>query len=174
MNKFYSQSGTTIVELILYVAIVAGLLVGVGGVSMNMFESKAKGLAVGEVSFAASRALSVIEEAVRGAQSITLPLIGNASTSVTLATASPSSNPTVIRSSGDNIEMIIGTNPPVLLFPSALRVSNVQFQNVSYPGPFRQGSVRVSFTVDAGTNMLTQSYRFSSSFASTATIRSTQ
>lgn len=174
MNQSHSQSGTTIVELILYVAIVAGLLVGVGGVSMNMFEAKAKGLAVGEVSLAASHALYVIEESVREAQSITLPLLGNASTSVTLVTAIPSTNPTVIRASGNNIEMIIGANPPILLFPSTLRVSNVQFQNVSYPGVGRQGSVRVSFTIDSGTNTVEQQYRFSGAFASTATIRSTQ
>ena len=115
MRKHRTQSGTTIVELILYMAIVTGLLVGVGAVSMNMFEAKNKGQAVGEVSMAASNALSVIEEAVRESQSVTLPLIGFASTSITLATASPATNPTVIRASGNNIEMLIGANPPILL-----------------------------------------------------------
>lgn len=163
------KKGFTLIELMLYVAIVSVLLSTVVGLYMALAQSRTKMQAVSEVEMQGYHAMAQVTAAIRGGQSISSPTPGNASGSLTLVTGATSTNPTIIDVMSSTLRIKEGTSNPIALTNSRVQVSNLVFENFTNPGT--EGSIFVYFTL-SNVN-LTGRYdsTYSAIFYGAATIR---
>jgi len=162
-NKY--QQGTTLIEMILYIAIVAVLLIGVGSVSMSVMDAKSKGRAIGDVFSAATKVFGTLSLAMDESSSIITP--GLIATSSVLVTQSQ-----VPGVGEERIELVdgalfrtSGTNPPVRITPPLVRVDDVMYSSVGTIST--STAVRVSMLLSASTTGVWRQYQFSETFTTT-------
>ena len=161
-NKY---RGTTLIEMILYVAIVAVLLVGVGVVSMSIMDAKSKGRAIGDVFTAATKVFGTMAELVSVQSAITTP--GLLATSSVLETVSQVPGVGVERVAlvDGALFRTSGTNPPVRLTPTLVRVDDVIFSSVGTMSTTT--AVRVTVLLSASTTGVWRPYQFAETFTTT-------
>jgi len=94
-NNKVSTRGSTLLELLLYIAIVSSLLLSSGGIVLNILYHKAQVNAFEGVGYESRHALEYIERTFQDAQSIISPTQGMSNTSVSLSFSETSRNPTI-------------------------------------------------------------------------------
>jgi hypothetical protein len=172
-RRHIKTRGTTIIEMLLYIAIVSGLLVGIGGIAFDMFETKNKGIAIAEVNYAASRLVGEFTRRVEASRLIVQPIPGSTSTALILTTTSSSTDPTVFALNGTDLLVTTGTGTPARLLPGVIRVRSAEFMNLTPPGIGRHHTVRATFEIETGEEEGNNSYRFEKIFTVSATTRVT-
>ncbi len=128
------HKGYTLLEIILYVSFTAVVLLAAGAFSLQILFNKARQVSISEVTYNANFAMEHMTTEIKTANSIDEPLEGGVSTSLTLRTASTSTDPTVFYLEDGVLKERVGTATPVLFSTSDVIVSDLQFQNVSYSG----------------------------------------
>lgn len=97
------QSGFTLVELLLYVAIVGTLLITITGFFALTASSRIKNQSISEVNQQGAAIMETITQAIRNASAITAPSIGSTGTSLNLVMPTAGINPTIFDMSGGTI-----------------------------------------------------------------------
>lgn len=169
MVTLKAKNGFTLIEFLLYIVIVGVILVVVGGIGLNILLGKAKQGALEEVSQNARFVMENITSAVRGAQSVNSPARGFSSSTLSLAMASSSVNPTIFDLSGGMARIKEGLGAFVSLTSGEVLVTDLQFSNVSYPGA--PGAVRIQVTVRQVNPDNRPEYNFEETFYTTASVR---
>jgi hypothetical protein len=151
--------------MILYVAIVAVLLIGVGSVSMSVMDAKSKGRAVGDVFAAATKVFGTLSEVVSESNTITTP--GVFATSSLLETVSqiPGIGALQIALVNGTLFRTSGTNPSVAITPTVVRVDDIVFSSVGTMST--SSGVRVTLLLSASTTGVWRPYQFSETFTTT-------
>lgn len=160
-----THRGTTLIEMILYIAIVAVLLIGVGSVSMSVMDAKSKGKAAGDVFAAATKLFGTLAQVVNESSAITTP--SPIATSSLLETVSqvPGLGTERITLVSGTLFRTSGTNPPVRLTPPSVRVDDAVFASV---GTMSTGTaVRVTLLLSASTTGVWRPFQFSETFSTT-------
>lgn len=103
------SEGFTLIEVMLYIAIVALLVFSVGISAQAFIESRVKNQSIADVNHAGANALNYILQAVRNADSISAPTSGTSANQLELAMTSAPQNPTCFRLSGEKIQTQEGT-----------------------------------------------------------------
>lgn len=160
-----TQRGTTLIEMILYVAIVAVLLVGVGGVSMSVMDAKSKTSAIGDVFSASTKVFGTLTQVLHESSAIITP--APLSTSPLLETVSVlPGNPV------EQITLVDGTifytpsvGSPVNLSPALVRVNDLVFSSVGTVST--STAVRVTLTLSASTTGVWRPFNYSETFTTT-------
>jgi hypothetical protein len=157
--------GTTLIEMILYIAIVSVLLVGVGSISMSVMDAKSKTRAIGDVFASATKVFGTLSQVVNESSVITTP--GLFATSSVLDTTSQ-----IPGIGTEHIELVdgmlfrtSGTNPPVNLTPPSVRVDDLVFSSVGTVST--STGVRVTLLLSASTTGVWRSFQFSETFTTT-------
>jgi prepilin-type N-terminal cleavage/methylation domain-containing protein len=131
MKTRTSQSGFTIIELIIYLAlfaiIIGGALVGVYNLTEGSDRNQANIVIYEEGSFIGKK----IENALNGADNIIQPAVGVPGT---VLQVSKSGVVTEIGLTTGNIYQKTGSNPSITLDTDAITVSNLTFTNLSGQG----------------------------------------
>lgn len=146
-NKTHSSShsGFTILELLLYVGISSTVLLAVSLFLSTTLSSRVKNAAVSEVEGQGAFVVNVITQSVRNATGITAPNLGASGPSLSMATASGSTSPTVFSVSSGSILMTEGVGTAIPITNSHVTVSNFVVTNLSRSGT--PGNVRITFTL---------------------------
>lgn len=141
------MKGFTLIELIIYVAIIGVILVLMTGFLWNVIFGNVKETAYQEVQQNARFALAKITQETKKATGINSPLPGDSpSNSLSLAMAASSLNPTVFDITGGKLIITQGASGPYELTSDQVIVSNLQFTNLSYPDT--PGTIRIEITID--------------------------
>ncbi len=98
----HRQSGYTLIELLLYVAMVGGLLTSVIFFYSTTIDARVKNQSIVEVNDQGAALMDYITQTIRNATSITSPTTGASATSLTLAVPTGSLSPTVFSLSGSS------------------------------------------------------------------------
>jgi prepilin-type N-terminal cleavage/methylation domain-containing protein len=165
MNK----RGFTLIEFVIYIAIVGIILVVAGAIGFNILFGKAKLAAIEEVSQNARFTMEKIADTVRNAQAINSPSIGTTAPLLSLQIADSSKNPTLFDVSAGTLRITEGVSQPVSLTASEVTATNLQFSNVSYA--LAPGTVRIQMTVQFTNPSGRPEYNFAKTFYTTANIR---
>lgn len=139
------QAGFTLMELMLYIAVLGSLLAAVAGFFGVAASARIKNQAVYEVDSQGSFAIETIGQAIRGSSLVTSPTITANANSLTLATATPATNPTVFSLNNGTLQVKEGSAAAVSLTNDKVAVSNLTFTNLSRAGT--PGLVRISMTI---------------------------
>jgi prepilin-type N-terminal cleavage/methylation domain-containing protein len=145
-NKY--QKGYTLIELLLYVAIL-GTLLTVAVVFFGIVtDARVKNQSIIEVNDQGAAVMDYITQTIRNASSITSPAIGASGTSLTLVVPTGALSPTVFSLNGVapiTIQVKEGAGAQVLLTSNDVQISGLTFKNLSRAST--PGVVQVSFTI---------------------------
>ena len=139
--------GFTLVELIIYIAILAGILVLVIGFLWNVIFGNVKETAYQEVQQNGRFAIAKITQEIKKATGINSPLPSDPpSSSLSLSMAAFHLNPTVFDVGGGKLRITQGTRGPYELTSDQVIVSSLQFTNLSYLDT--PGTIQIEMTID--------------------------
>jgi prepilin-type N-terminal cleavage/methylation domain-containing protein len=164
-----NEKGFTLLELILYIALLAIILAAASGLLVTLLEARVKHQTITEVDEQGVQVMTVISQAIRNADSITLPAAGTSASSLTLASLDSTKNPTVISLSGTTLQMKEGTGAVVPLTSSLVTVNGVSFTNLSRTGT--AGVVRIQFTLTYLNPSGRNAYNVTETYYGTAALR---
>lgn len=165
-----SSKGFTLLELLLYIAIVGSLLIAITGFYAMVAESRIKNQTISEVNQQGAAVMETITQAIRNANAITSPAAGASGPTLNLAMPTAGVNPTIFDLSGGGAVQIkegIGAITP--LTASNIQISNLIFKNLSRVGT--PGVVQVTFTVSRVSSSGRNEYQHQKTFTSTAALR---
>jgi prepilin-type N-terminal cleavage/methylation domain-containing protein len=139
--------GFTLIEFIIYLAIVGVVLAVSGAIGFNVLSQRAAMTASEEVGQNARLAIEKISLAVRNAEAINTPVPGMSSSILSLRTDNPATNPIVFSFSSGALWLQLGEGTPMALTSSETEVMVFQAQNVSYPDTI--GSTKMTLQLRA-------------------------
>ena len=130
MKKNNYQKGTTLIELLLYLAIASGIMLSLVTFAWDVIGGGAKSARQEDVSSSVRYLSSRIGYEIRNANSIN----SVSSSSISLADSVPANNPTVFSLSGNNLTIKEGSAAAVNLNPNSVKVTSLAFSNYSSSG----------------------------------------
>ncbi|TSC75290.1 MAG: Uncharacterized protein G01um101430_497 [Parcubacteria group bacterium Gr01-1014_30] len=140
------RAGFTLVELLIYTGIVGSILVVTTGFLWNIVFGSIKETAYQEVQQNGRFVLLKMTQEIKKASAINSPIPGSSLSTLSLAMASSSLNPTAFDVIGGRLRITQGSSSPYYLTSDLVTVSNIQFSNLSYPAT--PGAVRVEMTIE--------------------------
>ncbi len=171
MQHFSSQKGFTLVEMVLYVAICSLFLVSSSYFLSFLMESKVRSQVMNEVNQQGVQITTLLTRTIRGARSIDVPLVGTASTTLSLTVVDGTRSPTVFTSSSSVFTIREGGKSSVALTNHRIVVTDLLFQNVSASSSLEK-IVRFSFVLRyATTSSSNATYEYSKTFSGSAIVR---
>lgn len=162
------KSGVTFIELILYVAISAIILM-VSAVFLSLLmRSRIKNQVMAEVGQQGTQIMQIITQKIRDADGINVPLTGTLGTQLSLSIPGDT-NPTIIEFVGSDVQIQENGGAVVPLTSSRVLVSNGFFLNLTRSGTL--GIVRIGFDLSHVNNTGANEYFFSRNFMTSASLR---
>lgn len=135
------NSGFTLIELVVYIAIVVVVLISVIGFLWNTVLGNIKESSYQEVQQNSRFALFKISQEIKKSTGINSPLPGDSASALSLAMASSTNNPTLIDVVDGQLRITKGGSEPQVLTSGLVKVTSLQFTNFSYPNT--PGTIRV-------------------------------
>ncbi len=172
-TRYSRQQGTTLIELMIYLSISSGIIIGVSSVGMSVLEQRKKAKAINDIRYASTIFESILSNDVREASGVLSPLsLSTSSTTLSLSSIDTSRNPTTYTTNNGNVYRTIGTSSPQALFPTYIQFEDVRFTHFSGVGV--DPSVHVEGILSTGRNSLGNSFRHDVQISITATLRAPQ
>lgn len=169
MKVFKKQSGFTLVELLLYVAIVSNLLLALAAFFSTSLTARAKNQSIFEVNQQGQASVEYIAQTIRNSSSISAPAAGASAASLTLVVPTGSLSPTIFDLSGSTLQVKEGVAAYVPLTNSKVQVTALSFTNLSRPGT--EGVVQVSITLSRVNNTGQNQFDYQKTFTTSAALR---
>lgn len=161
------QAGFTLIELILYIAIVTFVLVALTNYALSVMSTGAKSSTEQEI-FSAGRYVSErIKYEIRNASGIN----SVAATSISLSNTDSAKNPTVIALNSGQITVKYGTSTALPINSANTSVNSLVFTNFS-SGDNKTKNIRYVFTIAGNFGSNRQEYVDSTTIENTAEVRS--
>ena len=163
------KKGFTLVESLLYIAILSVMVVALSAFLTMSYTSRVKASVIAEVEQQGSQTLNLITQNIRNSASVTTPAIAGSGASLTLTEYTVADSPTVINQSGNALRITEGANIAINITSNRVVVSNLLFQNLTRSGT--PGNVKISFTLTHVNPDNRGEYIYSKSFTATASLR---
>ncbi|MEK7625415.1 MAG: type II secretion system protein [Patescibacteria group bacterium] len=167
-----SKNGFTLIEMLIYIAIIGGILASFVSFSLSISNSRNKTYVVQEVQANTREALSIITQKIRSASGVN---ITNSRFDVDpgylyLTNASTTLNPTIIRLNHDNgvVEIKEGANASTTIMADEVRVINFIFANLT--GGSRE-NIGINMTVEYGNPSNDPNFAYSQSLQTSVSVR---
>jgi competence protein ComGC len=138
------EKAFTLVEILVYLAIVSSILVFTIGFVWDVIFGDIKGNSLREVRQNGEFALIKITQEVKKAKKINFPSIGSSGDYLSLEMANLNLNPTIFNVSGGKLRITQGTGLPIELTTGEIN-ANILFRNLSYANT--PGAVRAEITI---------------------------
>ena len=161
--------GFTLIEVLLYVAMLAVFVVVISTFWQGLLDVTEKGKAMNTVNTEGQFIMTKILQRIRESNSITSPLPGNSSPTINLVYSNVNLNPTIFDLSSGNLRVSEGPSTFANLNSPDVIISDVVFSNSS--GPDSLGSIRVEFEVSYKNPDGRSNLNYSQTFYGSASIR---
>lgn len=134
MRRHALQTGYTLIELLLYIAMVGVLLAAVTAFFGITADARVKNQSMTEVDEQAMYALDMITQVVRNGTSISAPTVGANSPQLTVVVPTASLSPTVFDVSGGILRIKEGTSGVAALTNHKVQVTSFTVTNLTRSG----------------------------------------
>lgn len=124
--------GFTLIEALLYIALVSVVLLSFVGLITTIVESQNKTLVITEVNQNGAITLDYIGNYLRSSDSINAPTAGNSASNISFVNGAI--NPVLIQINSGVIEIKEGANPYVALTSNKVTASGLTFKNLTPTG----------------------------------------
>lgn len=141
------QSGFTLIELIIYIAIVGAVVTALILFSLSQMQARSKQYALGEVQANGRVAMETMGERIRRAEGINVggSTLGSSPGVLSLVMADAAVNPTVFRVESGQLVMEEGVSPAVSLTTGLVEIRSLVFRELSGGGA--RGNVGIELIV---------------------------
>ena len=140
------KKGFTLIEFLIYIAIVGSILVLMTGFFWNIVFGSVKENSYQEIQQNGRFAMTKITQEIKKANEINNPLPGNSADFLSLAMANPDFNPTIFDLNEGELRITQGTTGSFELTTDRVIVSNLLFTNLSYPDT--PGTIRIEMRIN--------------------------
>ena len=165
----HKNKGVTLIELLLYIALSAMILL-VSSVFLSLLiRSRIKNQTIAEIGQQGTQIMQLMTHAIRNADNINSPTQGSSGTTLSLETSLGSTNPTVFQFSGGRIQMREGSGSLDNISSSRVTVSDLSFQNLSRAGT--PGNIKINFTLTHNNPSGQNEYSFARTFTASSSLR---
>lgn len=148
MRPLQPQSGYTLIELLLYAAMLSMVLMVVVAFFGTTLEARVKNQSITEVNDQAMAVMDYLTRTIHNASSITTPAVGSSGQTLTLAMADTNLNPTIFSLTGTTpttLQVKEGSGAQTPLTNDKVQLSNLSFNNLSRPST--PGIIQITFTL---------------------------
>ncbi len=163
------QEGFTLIEFLLYLALLVSMIGIIGNMGILVLESRIKSQAQREMDYSVHLVFSKLSEAIENGEDITAPIRFESATSLSVISSDARKNPTVFDVVDGRMRMQEGISEPVYISSSGAFITDVTFTNISHEDT--PASVRTHIRFDAYGGKGRLSFIASTSFYSTIQIR---
>lgn len=170
-NNTAFKKAFTLVETLLYIALVAIILLSLTTFMSAILATQSKTEAIFEVDQQSTLAVQRITEAIRNANSINAPAAGNSSSTLSLSSEALGENPTVFSLNSNKIYITLGLNSPVELTTDNVIITNLTFKNMTPVGTPDAQSIKFSFTASYNSTAGGSENNYTQVFHGAATVR---
>lgn len=161
-----TQHGYTLIELLLYIAMLGILLPSVVMFMGAAVETRVKNQTITEVNEQGMAAMDTVTQIIRNANAITAPAAAASGAALTVTVPTASLSPTIFDVSGSALRVKEGAAAAIPLTSNDVQVSNLTFTNLTRSGT--AGTVQVSFTLSYVNNSGRNEYNYQKTFTTTA------
>jgi prepilin-type N-terminal cleavage/methylation domain-containing protein len=140
------MKGFTLIEFLIYIAIVAAVLLAAFNFAWQIIYGNVKAQSIREVQQNARFSMEKITRTIETALAINSPLPGDSANSISLEMPILDLNPTIFDVFDNKLRIIQGQRGPYELTNERVIVSNLQFTNLSYENT--PGTVQVEMVID--------------------------
>lgn len=169
MNQAKFREGNTLVELLLYMAILSLIILAVSSMVYLTFQSRIKSQVIAEVEQQGNQTMEIILRTIRNSSSVNTPTTGASGNTLSLATYSAPTSPSVFSINNGALTIKEGSAGTINLTSDKLMIDNLLFTNLSYPQT--PGNVKIEFTLQYKNNDNISEYNYKKTFYSTASLR---
>ncbi len=161
----------TLIELLLYVAVGGVILLAASALLALVVEAREKSQVVVEVEGQGLRALALIAQNVRNAQTINSPATSTAAATLSVNLPGNASNPIVFSLASGAIQMTQGgvASGAITDAQEKVSVTALSFANLSRSGT--PGTVRILFTLTGSGSASWYEYSYTKTFTGSASLR---
>lgn len=138
--------GFTLIEFLIYVAVVALVLIFITGFLWDIILGNVKETSWQEVQQNSRFALTKISQETKKATGVNSPLPGNSANSLSLIMADPNLDPTVFDIADGKLRITQGTSGPYEITSDQVIVTNLSFTNLSYQDT--PGTIQIEMTTE--------------------------
>jgi type II secretory pathway pseudopilin PulG len=138
--------GFTLIEFIIYIAIVGGILIVTFNFGGEIIYGNVKSQAMREVQQNSRLAIEKITEAILEASDINNPVSGNSDATLSLVMQDLHLSPTIFEITDGKLMVTQRKNGPHELTNNRVKVTKLQFTNISYANT--PGTIRVQMTIE--------------------------
>jgi len=169
MERYNTQAGYTLIELLLYVAMV-GVLLGAITVFFSIStDARIKNQSINEVNDQGTFALDYAAQTVRNATSISSPAASTSGSQLTLAVPTSSLSPTVFSVVGGVLQVKEGTATAIALTNSKIQVTSFSVTNLTRSGT--SGIVQINLTLNRINAASRNEYDYQRTFTTSIGVR---
>jgi uncharacterized protein (TIGR02145 family) len=170
---FNLTSGFTLVEFLIYSVIVMFIMGSLVLVGINVIKGRAKVMVAEEISHNGRMALEKIALAIREAEAVNAPLIGEFGETLSLQMFLDEENPTIFEvNESEMLTMKKGSEEATIITSDKIKIKSIKFTNVSYPNA--NGSIKIEITAGYNNPSEREEYDLEKTFFTTENIRTTE
>jgi type II secretory pathway pseudopilin PulG len=159
----------TLIEFLVYITVSTAAIILTTSAISNIFLNKTKLETVAEVNQNAKFILNRIESAIRNADDVSGPALGQSGSTLSLSFSDAALNPTVFSFSSGDIVLQEGESDPVILNSYHTQATALNFQNLSYADA--SGSIKATITLEFINLSGRRAHEYEQTFSTTTTIR---
>lgn len=169
MKQPLRQAGYTLIELLLYIAMVGVLLAAVTAFFGITTDARIKNQSMTEVNEQGVFALDMIAQTVRNGTSLSSPAAGASGSQLTLTVPTGALSPTVFDVSGGVLRIKEGAGGVVAITNSKVQVTSLTVTNLTRSGT--GGIVRISLTLSRRNTAGANAYDYTKTFTTSVGVR---
>ncbi len=167
INQLRNNNGFTLIEIIIYVAIIGIVMTSFIAFGMSISSARSKTYVVQEVQGNARMLIDIISQKIKRAQAITSPTAGQSNGAMTLDMPYSESDLTFSMTDGI-VYLTEGSGDPQAIVSNEVEVENFQFSNIGLNGSV--DSILVEFDMEFR-NAASVEYSYADSFCFVITSR---
>jgi len=164
------NKGFTLVELMIYITMVAGILIVATSFAWNVINNRTKSFAIQEVEENGRFIMDKITRTAQGAQSITLPLAGATGSAMDLIIESAPVTTADFILNSEHLQMSDNGGPYLNLNSNNVRVTSLEFKNLSSTDG-RTKNIKIILSLEHVNPENRQEWKYSNSFETTIELR---
>ncbi len=159
----------TLIEILLYLSIAVIVLFAITTFLSVVLDSRIKNEVILEVEQQGADVMELIKQTIRNANGINLPAQGNNENTLSLQVSDGTKNPTVFSTSSEVLQIKEGSQSPIPITSSRVRISDLVFRNMSKAGT--PGLIRIEFTLRSKNPEEKIEYEYLETFYGSASLR---
>ncbi|MFA5134897.1 MAG: type II secretion system protein [Patescibacteria group bacterium] len=166
----HKQRGFSLIEMVIYIALIVGILITATSFAWTIINSKTKALVMQEVEQNGRLIVEKVAQAAHGASAVSLPGTGVAGTALELEYQDASKDPVRFSFSGSSLTMSEGAGAAAKLHSDSVVIADLQFVNVSSTDA-RTVNVFFTVTLEHVNPENRQEWAYSNTFETTIELR---